>query len=251
MRIIDTIVQRSLTKTALDRAESEHKRVAESAQTVADNLTSAGYHSRRAAELRAENADKNAASAQAHEDAALRHGRAARSQQPSDKQSARESSLKAHVLEAEDQALVGKLAKSLNGVSDTPQQAVDWAITSRCLSVAKAAHRADSIDILRECEGLLRKVTVRKSLSKVEVRPTYQPPSPGETLASNCGRGAISPPAKIGGFYNAAAANAIDPTLLEAVRQAGRFNPLAPANNNRSRTPFPAGNRTEDIGARG
>jgi hypothetical protein len=70
-------------------------------------------------------------------------------------------------------------------------------------------------------------------------------------MSANCGHGAVTQPSKIGGFYNAAAANAIDPALLEAVRQAGRFNPLAPANNNRSRWPAPAGNRTDDFAARG
>jgi hypothetical protein len=256
MRIIDTIIQRqsSLGKvSALDRVESEHRRVAESAQTVVDNLASAGYHSRRAAELRAENADKNQGSIAAHEAAASRHSQAAHTQQPNDRQSAREGSVKAHVLEQDDRAMVGKLQKSIKGVTPVPQTAVDLAVVNRYVSIGMAVNKSDSVDALKQAEAILAKVTGRRGLSKqVEVRPeTYQPPSPVPHPATNCGHGAVTQPSKIGGFYNAAAANAIDPALVEAVKQAGRFNPLTPANNNRSRGPFPPGTGRDDVGARG
>jgi hypothetical protein len=247
MRLIDTLVQRQpLNKaTAMDRACAEHARTAETAQNTNDHLQAAGYHLRRAGELHSENPGKNQGSIQAHEDAALRHGQAARTQRPDDKEAAREGSRRAHVLEADDRAMIGKLQKSINGVTAIPQTAVDLAVVNRYVSLGRAVNRGESVAVLKEAEAILAKVSAHQRLNKVEVRKsTYRPAATVEQPR----HGGVEKPRTIAGAFNAGATG-VDLALLDHFKRAGRFNPLSP--NNRSKGPAPAGNRTYDFAARG
>jgi hypothetical protein len=61
--------------------------------------------------------------------------------------------------------------------------------------------------------------------------------------------GAVTKPPCIDGYFNAGATG-IDPSLIDSFRMAGKFNLMEPANNNRSRTPFPPSTGRDHFGAR-